>query len=95
MSNYLLDIDFLAKLFNDRNKKTYARLIAINYDEEPLELLEGQVTSGSINVDGASALRRSCSIQLVVQDISLHDYYWGIKNKFKVEIGLENNISNE
>jgi hypothetical protein len=30
---------------------------------------------------------------MVANDISLNEYYWGLKNKFKLEIGLKNLIN--
>jgi hypothetical protein len=46
------------------------------------------VTGGSINIDGASAVRRSCSLTMVAQDFNYNDYYWGLNTKFKLEIGV-------
>lgn len=92
LNNPLVDKDFLAVLDANRQRDIYARIIALTFQEEPVELLEGRVTQGSINVDGASALRRTCSLTLTAQDLELHDYYWGLKSKFKLEIGLKNSI---
>lgn len=58
----------------------------------PLELIEGKVTSGSINIDGASAIRRTCSLSLIASDLNVNEIYWGIQNKFKLEIGVKNFI---
>jgi hypothetical protein len=43
-------------------------------------------------VDGDSAVRRTCSITLIATDVNITDFYWGLKSKFKLEIGLKNNI---
>ena len=91
--NYLLDQDFLKKLDAHRNRTTYVRLIALTFDESPIESLEGSVTQGTINIDGASAVRRTCSLTMVVKDnTSINKQYWGLKHKFKLEIGLKNTI---
>ena len=58
----------------------------------PIELIEGKVTSGSINIDGASAIRRTCSLSLIAKDLNINDIYWGIQNKFKLEVGIKNFI---
>ena len=55
-------------------------------------MIEGMATQGSINIDGSSAVRRSCSLTMIAKDININDYYWGLKNKFKLEIGLRNTI---
>jgi hypothetical protein len=50
------------------------------------------VTQGSINLDGASSVRRTCSLTIVAQDFDYNNFLWGLNTKFKLEIGLENNI---
>lgn len=86
----LYNKDFLLKLDKSKNKTIYARITALKFDESPIETIEGRVTGGSINLDGASALRRSCSLTMVAQNFNYSDYYWGLKTKFKLEIGVEN-----
>ena len=88
----LYDKEFLLKLDKNRNRTIYAKVIALNFQEYPIETIEGRVTQGSISLDGASAVRRSCSLSLVAQDFKYNDYYWGINTKFKLEIGVENTV---
>jgi hypothetical protein len=57
--------EFLLKLDKDRIKTTYARITALTREELPIETIEGRVTQGSINIDGASAVRRTCSLTIV------------------------------
>ena len=92
MLNMLYDKDFLLKLDKEKNKTIYARVTALTLSESPIETIEGRVTGGSISLDGASALRRTCSLTIVGQDFDYNDYYWGLNTKFKLEIALENNI---
>lgn len=89
----LLDKDFLLKLDKEKNKKVYARITALTFQETPIEYIEGRVTQGSINLDGASAVRRSCSLTIAAQDFNYNDYYWGLNTKFKLEIAVENTIN--
>ena len=84
--------NFLLKLDQQKERTVYVRLIALTQDELPVEEIQGRATGGSINLDGKSAVRRTCSITLVGQDLQIHDYFWAMKNKFKVEIGIENHI---
>lgn len=86
------DKDFLLELDKVRNKIIYARITALQFNETPIETIEGRVTGGSINIDGASALRRTCSLTIVAQDLNYNNYYWGLNTKFKLEIGVENSI---
>ena len=89
------DKEFLLKLDKDKNKIIYARIESLQIDESPIETIEGRVTQGSINIDGTSAVRRSCSLTLVAQDYNYKDYYWGLKTKFHLSIGLENNVDSQ
>ena len=91
----LYDKNFLLALDKEKNKTIYIRITALTFDEKPLETIEGRATSGSINVDGSSALRRSCALSMVAQDYNFNAYYWGLKSKFKLEIGLKNTINNK
>ena len=91
-SNPLIDSNFLKLLDEYKEREIYARIIALSFDENPLEQIEGRVTAGSINIDGASAVRRTCTLSLVAQDLDINEFYWGLKNKFKLEIGMRNTI---
>ena len=92
MSNPLLDKDFLLKLDQQKERENFARIISLDFDENPLEQIEGRVTGGSVNIDGTSAVRRSCSLSMVAENLDINNFYWGVKNKFKLEIGLSNKI---
>lgn len=61
-------------------------------EEAPIEQIEGRVTAGSINIDGTSAVRRSCSLTMIAKELNINDFYWGLKTKFKLEIGVENKV---
>lgn len=87
------DKNFLLELDKQKNKIIYARITALTFDEKPIEFIEGRVTQGSINVDGVSAVRRSCSLTMIAKDFDYRDYYWGLNTKFKLEIGVENLIN--
>lgn len=93
--NPLNDKDFLLELDNYRNKTIYAKIISLTMDEYPQEEIMGKVTSGSINIDGASAVRRTCSLSMIANDVNLNSFYWGLSTKFKLEIGVENCINDE
>jgi len=88
----LYDKDFLLKLDKSKNKIIYARITALTFQELPIETIEGRVTQGSINIDGSSAVRRTCSLTIVAQDFKYNDFYWGLNTKFKLEVGVENTI---
>lgn len=88
-----LDEDFLIDLQMQRSREIFARIASLDIDENPIEYIEGKITGGSINIDGSSAVRRTCSLTMVSENININDFYWGLKTKIKVFIGLKNEIN--
>lgn len=88
----LYNKEFLLQLDKQKNKVIYGRITALTFEESPIEYIEGRVTQGSINIDGASSVRRSCSLTIAAQNFNFSDYNWGLNTKFKLEIGVENQI---
>ena len=93
INNPLFDIDFLTKLSKNRFKETYARITSLSWDENPLERIEGKITAGTVNIDGSSAVRRTCSLTMIAENVDINNYYWGLKTKFNLEIGIKNTIN--
>ena len=91
----LYDKQFLLELDNYKHKVVYARITALTFQENPIEYIEGRVTQGSINIDGDSAVRRTCSLSIAAPDFNYNNFYWGLNNKFKLEIGIENHINKD
>lgn len=91
----LNDKYFLQQLDQHPNKEKYVRITTLNINDIPLETIEGKVSTGSINVDGASAVRRTCQLTLVapLEDTIITDTYWCFNTKFKLQIGLKNDIN--
>ena len=50
--NPLLDKDFLKSLDLEKNKEIYAKIISLDFYENPIESIEGKVTGGNINMNG-------------------------------------------
>jgi len=90
MPNPLIDKEFLKKLDEFPLREIYVRIIALTFDEHPIDEIQGRATAGSINIDGDSAVRRTCSLTLLADNLDTRDYYWGLKNKFKLEVGMKN-----
>lgn len=82
--------NFLKEFDNQRNKTIYARIISLDFQERPQEIIEGRVTGGSINLDGNSAVRRTCQLNMVAPEVNITDYFWSLHTKFKLSIGVEN-----
>lgn len=85
--------DFLLELDKIREKEIYAKVTALTFQETPITTIEGRITAGSVNVDGNSAVRRTCSLTVVAQNFDYGNYTWGLNTKFKLEIGVKNNIN--
>lgn len=95
MANPMLDKKFLEELDQIPLKELYAEIIALNDKDEVLESIEGHVTQGTINIDGASSVRRTCSLTLVADELNIHEYYWGLHTKFKLALGIKNTINSK
>lgn len=91
--SYLHDRQFLFELDNQIHKTIYVKLVVLDNKDQPIESLEGRATGGSINIDGSSAVRRTCNLTLVASELDINQYYWGLENKFTVEIGIINTVS--
>lgn len=91
--NPMLNEVFLKQLHEYKHQFLWAKIISLDFNEYPIEEITGKITAGSINIDGSSAVRRTCSLTMVATDVNINDYYWSLKSKFKVEVGLENHIN--
>lgn len=86
-------LNFLDNLFTQTNRTIYAKIISLNLDGRPQEEISGRVSQGgSINVDGKSAVRRSCNLTLTTENQNITPFFWAMHSKFKVEIGLLNTV---
>ena len=95
-SNYknpMLDSEFLNQLAAEKERVIYAKVVALDMDENPIEEIQGRVTQGSVPVDGNSAVRRTCSLTMVAQELNINDYIWGVKTKIQLYIGQDNKIN--
>lgn len=89
------DSNFLKELDHYPHKVTHIKLTALDLNDIPVERIEGVATGGSITVDGKSSMQRTCQISLVSDGTHpFTEAYWALKNKIKLEVGLENYIDN-
>jgi hypothetical protein len=95
MKNALYDDQFLLDLEAKNERTVWARVTCLTALEEPIEYIEGKVTGGSINIDGKSAVRRSFNLTMIANEVNINDFYWGLKTKIKLEIGLSNTINSK
>lgn len=90
MSNVLLDKYFLKQLDEWHEREVYVKLISLDFNENPRAEIQGYATGGSINVDGSSAVRRTCSLNLITTNTRVNELDWALETKFKLQIGLRN-----
>ena len=89
----MLDSDFLTQLTMEKEREIYAKVVALDIDENPIEEIQGRVTQGSVPVDGNSIVRRTCSLTMVAHEMNINDYIWGLETKIKLFIGLRNKLN--
>lgn len=80
-------IEQLEELHKNRNRTTYIHLVLEK--EGSTKVLNGIATSGSISVDGTSALRRTCNLTCSLEDGSLLEAQdWCYNSNVQVWTGL-------
>ena len=92
---YLKDSNFLNQFDRIRIKKQYVKIIVLDFLENPIEEIQGEVTGGNINLSGDSSVRRTCNLNMVVNEnnnniLDIRNLI-SINKKVKLEIGILNN----
>lgn len=94
VDNQQYDKTFLKQLDEHPLRDVYAKIISLDWDEHPLEEISGNITGGTITVDGSSATRRTCSLTVLTDttNAELNKINWGLNTKFAVLLGLKNRV---
>lgn len=92
MNMALLDTNFLRKLDEQNEREVYVKIISLDFNENPRAEIQGYATGGSINNDGASAVRRTCNVSLITDNLVMSELDWTLETKFKLSIGLRNTV---
>lgn len=86
--------EFLAQLDDIINQKRYAKLTLLNWAEEPLKEIQGEIVSGSLSKDGSSAVRVTGNLTTAVDagSYSVEDANmdFAINKKIFIEVGIRN-----
>ena len=95
---YLQDRDFLVKLDNQLSKKIHTKITLLQWDEKPIQEIQGYITGGSLTINGDSAIRRAGNLSVYLEDeknakITEVSNLYSINKKFYLEIGIENNTN--
>ena len=91
---YLKDASFLKSFDKIKLKQQYVRILVLTFDEVPVQQIQGKVVGGSISLDGSSSMRRTCNINLVVDNsqgvLDNIKNLLTINKKIRVSIGFTN-----
>lgn len=94
MFEYLNDLDFLMKLDKLNLRTQYAKIVLLSFDEKPIKEIQGNISSGSLSVNGSSSVRRTINLSIFanyansnLEDI---DNEISINKKIKVFVGYKN-----
>lgn len=92
---YMQDSDFLFKIDCLQTRTQYVKLVALDWEERPIQEIQGITTSGSLNLDGKSAMRRTCNLSMFVTNeamgnITNIDNLFSLNKKVYVEVGIKN-----
>lgn len=95
MFEYLEDKEFLNKLDKLHLKVQYAKIILLTFKEElPIKEIQGNITAGSLSVNGSSAVRRTISLTMLANvqnsDLEKLDNDISINKKVKILVGYKN-----
>ena len=86
--------NFLALIDSFVNQKQYVKITLLNWSEEPLKEIEGELSSGTLSKDGSSSVRRTCQLSATVSrgeyDIEDGEMDFAINKKIFIEIGVKN-----
>lgn len=93
--DYLTDADFLKYVDSLHLKEQYAKITLLDWEENPIKDIQGIITGGNISLDGRSAIRRTISISVYVDNSNIIgvtdiDNLFSINKKMKLEIGYVN-----
>ena len=93
---YLNDSNFLEEINSNRQQTQYVKITLLDWEENPIEEIQGLTTGGSINLNGDSAVRRTCNLTMYVYKenymrITDPNNMISINKKVFLEIGLKNN----
>lgn len=94
---YLKNSAFLKKIDEMPLKEQFIKIIVLDFLENPITEIQGKVTSGSINLNGSSAVRRTANLSMVADDanndVRSVNNLLSINKKIKLEIGFTNMTS--
>ena len=88
---YLNDSIFIDKLTSSHSLEQCIKITALNWEEKPIQDIQGIITGGSLSVDGKSSVRRTISLSSsFASEITNINNIFSINRKIYIEIGFKN-----
>lgn len=91
---YLNDKDFLKQLAGMHIEQFFVKITILNWNEKPIEDIQGKVISANINIDGQSSIRRTATLSIIldnlINNITNTENLLSINKKINLEIGFLN-----
>lgn len=91
---YLKNSSFLNNFVQEKNQEQFVKITVLDFYERPIQSIEGRVTGGTFNLDGKSSIRRTCNINLVLEEGAFNIFnvsgLLSINKKIRIEIGFNN-----
>ena len=87
---YLNDKQFLTKILTRSVSTYFAKITVLNWQENPVQEIQGKVISANFNLDGNSNIRRTGNLTLNIDRQVVSNQLFSINKKIQVEIGYEN-----
>lgn len=92
---YLQDSSFLKELDEQKIKQFYVNITILDWNQNPIEDIQGKVGDGSISIDGHSSVRRTISLNIianeVINEIDSVENLLSINKKIFIQIGFKHN----
>lgn len=92
--SYLNDSSFLDIINHLPVKEQFVKITVLNWNEFPIQDIQGKVSGGSLNLDGQSSVRRTCNLTMTVQEEGI-DFFnlqqsVSLNKKVQLFIGYKN-----
>ena len=63
---YLNDLTILDKIYKQHNRSIYTKITILDWDERPIQEVQGRTISASISENGDSSVRRTANLSVKI-----------------------------
>lgn len=91
---YLKDSAFLKRFDQLKLKQQLVKIVVLNFNEQPIQQIQGKITGGNLSLDGSSAMRRTGNVNLIADqyenDLTTTRNLLSINKKIELLVGFIN-----